>query len=80
MLQVTAMAGLRHENVDRLVGVNSAQRPFYLVTERHDRGTLRDCLRDGSVPSDNVEALFDVCIQASVILVPLTRSINIGPF
>ena len=68
-VQVTAMAGLRHENVDRLIGVSSAERPFYLLTERHDRGTLRDCLRDGCVPSDNVEALFDVCIQASVVLV-----------
>jgi len=58
------MVGLRHENIDRLIGVSCSERPFYLLTEHYDRGTLRDCLRDGSIPSDNVEALFDVCIQA----------------
>jgi len=64
MVQLTAMVGLRHENVDRLLGVNCAERPFYLVTEYSDRGTLHDCLRNGTIPCDNVEALFDVCIQA----------------
>jgi len=68
--QVTAMSGLRHENVDRLIGICSTERPYYLVTEQQDRGSLRDCLRDGSVPSDNVEALFDLCIQACVISSP----------
>ena len=58
------MVGLRNENIDRLIGVSCTQRPFYLVTEHHERGSLRDCLRDGSIPSDNIEALFDVCIQA----------------
>jgi len=65
------MVGLRHDNVDRLIGVSSSERPFYLVTERHDRGTLADCLRDGSIPPDQVEALFDVCIQAVAALVYL---------
>jgi len=64
LLQVTAMAGLRHENIDRLIGVSCSERPFYVVTERYDGGTLRDSLRDATIPPDNVEALFDVCIQA----------------
>jgi len=58
------MSGLRHENIDRLIGVSCCQRPFYLLTEHCDRGSLKDCLVDGAIPSDNVEALFDVCIQA----------------
>ena len=62
--KVSAMVGLRHENVDRLLGVSCSERPFYLVTERFDHGSLRDRLRDGTVPADNVDALFDVCIQA----------------
>jgi len=60
---VTALVGLRHENIDRLLGVSSSQRPFHVITELCDRGTLRDCLSDGSIPADNVDALFDVCIQ-----------------
>jgi len=71
------MAGLRHENVDRMLGVCSAERPLYVVTERHDRGSLRDGLRDGSVPSDNVEALFDVCIQASGVF---SQSASVNSF
>jgi len=58
------MVGLRHENVDRLIGVSSSDRPFYVVTESYDLGTLRDCLRGGVIQPDSVEALFDVCIQA----------------
>jgi len=62
------MIGLRHDNIGRLIGVSCRERPFYLLTEHYDRGSLRDCLRDGAIPSDNVEALFDVCIQAVAAL------------
>jgi len=59
------MVGLRHDNVERLIGVSSSERPYYIVTEHYSRGTLRDCLRAGVIPSDNIEALFDICIQVT---------------
>ena len=54
---------LKHDHVVRLVGVSCTARPYFLVTEFVSRGNLRDCLRDGTIPSDNLDTLFDVSIQ-----------------
>ena len=62
------LMGLKHEHVLRLVGVSCVARPFFLVTEYVSRGNLRDCLRDGTLPSDNLDTLFDICIQITSAL------------
>ena len=61
--EAQTLAGLKHENVIRLIGVVCMSRPFYVVTESFERGSLRDCLRKGVVPTDDIDTLFDICIQ-----------------
>lgn len=57
------MMRTRHENVVRILGVSCSVRPFYIVTEHVERGTLRECLQNNTIPSDNIDSLFDICIQ-----------------
>lgn len=52
-----------HENIIRFLGVSCRARPFYIVMEHIDRGTLTECLRNNVIPSDNIDSLFDICIQ-----------------
>lgn len=62
------LMGLRHEHIVRLIGVSCTAKPYFLVTEFVSRGNLRDCLRDGTLANDNLDTLFDVCIQVTSAL------------
>lgn len=57
------MMQTEHENIIRFLGVSCRARPFYIVMEHIDRGTLTDCLRNNVIPSDNIDSLFAICIQ-----------------
>ena len=63
--EARVMMGLRHDHVVRLIGVSCTARPYYLVTEYVPRGSLRDCLREKIIPPDNIDTLFDICIQVT---------------
>lgn len=60
---------LKHEHVVRLVGVSCTAAPFFIVTELVSKGNLRDCLRESRIPTENMDFLFDLCIQ-------LTAAVN----
>lgn len=63
------VAGLRHDNVARLIGISCTERPYYVVWEYTEGGgTLADRLRESGVKRlayDDVDSLFDLCLQAS---------------
>ena len=59
---------LKHEHVVRLVGVSCTATPFFIVTEFVSKGNLRDCLRESRVPTDNMDILFDLCIQLTAAM------------
>ena len=59
---------LKHEHVVRLVGVSCTAMPFFIVTEFVSKGNLRDCLREGRIPTDNMDLLFDLCIQLTAAM------------
>ena len=59
---------LKHEHVLRLVGVSCTAMPFFIVTEYVTKGNLGDCLREGTIPIDNVDILFDLCIQLTAAM------------
>ena len=61
--EAISLTRTNHENIIRLMGVSCVERPFYIVTEHFKKGTLKDCLRNETIPSDNIDALFDICIQ-----------------
>ena len=61
--EAQTLIGLNHENVVRLVGVSCCTRPFYIVSEYFEKGTLKDCVVSGRTPHDNIDVLFDICIQ-----------------
>ena len=59
---------LKHEHVVRLVGVSCTAMPFFIVTEHVSKGNVRDCLREGRIPTDNMDLLFDLCIQLTAAM------------
>ena len=59
---------LKHEHVVRLVGVSCTAMPFFIVTELVSKGNVRDCLREGRIPTDNIDILFDLCIQLTAAM------------
>lgn len=61
--EVQVLMSLRQENIVRLIGVSCRSRPFYIVSEFFDHGTLAECLQNNIIRSDCVEDLFDVCMQ-----------------
>jgi len=68
--ETTAMMGLRHDNIARLVGVCSASRPFLIVTEHRSNGTLKDHLRASLIPSQQAACsrrsqLLDIGVQVA---------------
>lgn len=56
---------LNHDHVVRFVGLSCTAKPFFLVYEYLPKGNLRECLQNNIVPSDNIEQLFDLCIQVT---------------
>lgn len=54
---------LNHEHIVRLIGVSCSTRPFFLVTEYVQSGSLRKCLQTAIVPNDHIDILFDICLQ-----------------
>lgn len=42
--EALVLMGLEHESIGRLVGLSCIHRPFYLVTEWSEYGTLDQCL------------------------------------
>ena len=61
--EAIAMMELRHDHIVRFVGISCKLRPYFLVTEYMQKGNLKECLRNGVVQTDNIDLLFDVCIQ-----------------
>lgn len=62
---------LNYEHIVRLVGLSCSARPYYLVTEFMKKGNLRDCLRESLVPTDSMDILFDLGLQATAAMVYL---------
>jgi len=62
---------LRHDNIVQLIGVCCSVRPLCILTEFFEKGSLKKCLEVGSVPTDNIDVLFDICIQMVSALVYL---------
>ena len=74
--ETSAMVGLRHENVVRLVGVCSSSRPLLVVTEHTFTGTLKDLLRASRIPSQQAGCgrraqLIDVGVQVTAAVAHL---------
>jgi len=63
--EAKSLMSLSHEQVLEIVGVIGSSKPLFIVTEFAARGSLKDCLRNGVLPKDNLDTLFDVCIQVS---------------
>ncbi|KAK2170645.1 hypothetical protein LSH36_1g02002 [Paralvinella palmiformis] len=63
--EAKVMIGLKHDHIVELVGLSCCARPFYLITEYVAKGNLRECLRNGTLSVENIDVLFDVCIQAT---------------
>jgi len=61
--EAVVMMGLNHEHVVQIVGVSFSVRPFYIVTEYVGRGSLKNCLRNGTISATKVDNLIDVCRQ-----------------
>jgi len=65
--ETTAMIGLRHDNIVRLVGVCSLSRPLLIVTEHGLSGTLKDHLRAATMLSEQANRwrvqLLDIGMQ-----------------
>ena len=59
------MMGLKHDHIIQLIGVSCSARPFFLVTEYIPNGSLRKCLNNATIPSDHIDILFDICLQAT---------------
>jgi len=57
------MALKSHENIVQFIGVSVSLRPFYIVTEFVEKGTLKRCLEADDILSGDVDAHFDICIQ-----------------
>lgn len=57
------MMTTEHENIVRLMGVSCCVRPYCIIMEHIDRGTLGECLQNRIIPPDNIDSLFDICIQ-----------------
>jgi len=67
--ETTAMIGLRHDNIVRLVGVCSISRPLLIVTEHCFSGTLKDHLRTTTTLSQQASSrraqLLDIVMQVT---------------
>ena len=61
--EAICLMALNHEHVVRFVGLSCTTKPYFLLYEYLPKGNLRECLQSNVVPSDNIEQLFDVCIQ-----------------
>jgi len=62
--EAIVMSNIRHDNIVKLIGVCCSLRPFYIVTEFFERGSLKRCLKNNdAMLTDDVDVLFDVCIQ-----------------
>lgn len=70
--EAKSLMSLRHEQVLQLVGVVGASKPLFIVTEFAARGSLKDCLRNGVLPKNNLDTLFDICIQVGVNVLVVT--------
>lgn len=67
--EAIAMMELRHDHIVRFVGISCKLRPYFLVTEYMQKGNLKDCLRNGVIQTDNIDLLFDVCIQVCKVTI-----------
>lgn len=70
--EAKSLMALKHEQVLQLIGVVGASRPLFIVTEFAARGSLKECLRNGVLPKDNLDTLFDICLQVAIMfMLPL---------
>ena len=63
--EAKVMITLKHDHIVHLIGLSCSSRPFYLITEYVAKGNLRECLRNGTLSAENIDVLFDICIQAT---------------
>ena len=63
--EAKSLMSLKHDQVLEFIGIVGASKPLFIVTEFATRGSLKDCLRNETLPKDCLETLFDVCIQVS---------------
>ncbi len=66
--EASVVMGLKHDNVVRLLGLSCSMKPYFIVTEYVPKGNLRECLQNGTIVSENIDSLFDMCIQAASAL------------
>ena len=60
------LMGLKHDHVVSFIGVSCSAKPYFIVTVYAAMGNLRDCLVNNHLPSDNIDILFDICVQVCI--------------
>ena len=66
--EACTMMGLKHDHVVSLVGVSCSAKPYFLLTEYVPRGNLRECLQTDDLLRENLDTLFDFCIQVTAAM------------
>ena len=70
--EMVVLKELKHPNIIKLVGVSFSERPLYIVVEHPTLGTLKECLKNGTIPT-STDQLMDVCMQAVAAMCHLER-------
>lgn len=65
MEEARMMMGLKHDHVVSFIGVSCNAKPYFIVTGYAAMGNLRDCLVNNHLSSDNIDILFDICVQVT---------------
>ena len=39
--------------------------PYYIITNYASMGNLRDCLVKSTIEKDNIDTIFDICLQVN---------------
>ena len=64
--EATMLMRLKHDHVVNFIGVSCSAKPYFIVTGYAAMGNLRDCLVNNHLPSDNIDILFDICVQVCI--------------